>query len=105
MEAVSVPQPRTQVNFYAGCLGWVSVPRITTPNIRSFPVSSGSECGGTYLNLTPRDLLRSGVLLARTRSGKACGGNNNRLTSQEKSDHLIVALKSGNADGAKGVTS
>ena len=105
MEALSEPQYRTQVNLCTGSLGWVSVPCITTPNIRSFPGSSGGESGGTYLNLTPRDLLRSGVLLARTWSGKACEGNDNRLMSQEKSDHPIVVLKPGNSGGAKGVTS
>ena len=105
MEAISEPQHRTQVNLCTGYLGRVSVPVITTPNIRTFPGSSGGESGGTYFNLTPRDLFRSGVPLAGTWSGKACEGNDNRLMSKEKSDHLIVALKPCNAGGAKGVTS
>lgn len=52
-----------------------------------------------------RDLFRSGVPFAGTWSGKACEGNDNRLTLKEKSDHPIVVLKPGNSGGAKGVTS
>ena len=56
-------------------------------------------------SISPRDLFRSGVPFAGTWSGKACEGNDNRLTLKEKSDHPIVVLKPGNSGGAKGVTS
>ncbi len=37
--------------------------------------------------------------------GRACRGNDARTTPMEKSDHPILAMKPGNAGGAKGVTS
>ena len=108
MEAVYESQHRTKVNLGTGYVGWVSVRCITTPNIRSFPWSMQGECGETLLNLTPRELLRSGVSVGiyvpTESSGKANEGNDNCLTSIEKSDHLIVVSKPGNAGGAKGVT-
>ena len=108
MEAVYESQHRTKVNLGTGYMGWVSVRCITTPNIRSFPWSMQGECGETLLNLTPRDLLRSGspveICFPTESSGKANGGNDNCLTSIEKSDHFIVVLKPGNAGGAKEVT-
>lgn len=108
MEAVYESQHRTKVNLGTGYMGWVSVRCITTPNIRSFPWSMQGECGETLLNLTPRELLRSGVSVGiyvpTESSGKANEGNDNCLTSIEKSDHLIVVSKPGNAGGAKGVT-
>lgn len=108
MEAVYESKHRTKVNLGTGYMGWVSVPGIATPNIRSFPWSRQGERGETLLNLTPRDLLRPGSsaenCLATESSGKASGGNDNCLTLIEKSDHLIVVSKPGNAGGAKGVT-
>lgn len=99
MEAVSEPQHRTKVNLSAGCLAWVSVPSNMTPDIRSVPGSSRGGSGGTLLNLTPRDLHRSDLF------GRADEGNDRGLMSVERSDHLIVVMKPGNAGGAKGVTS
>ena len=108
MEAVYESQHRTKVNLGTGYMGWVSVRCITTPNIRSFPWSRQGESGETLLNLTPRDLLRSGnrveIQLPTELFGKANGGNDNCLTSIEKSDRLIVVMKPGNSGGAKGVT-
>lgn len=37
MEAGYESQHRTQVNLGTGYVGWASVRRITTPDIRSFP--------------------------------------------------------------------
>lgn len=67
MEAGSEPQHRTQVNPQEGCLTWASEPRTTTPNIRPWSESSEGGSGGKLLNLTPRDLLRSGN--GRSREG------------------------------------
>lgn len=104
MEAVSESQHRTQVNLYAGWPEWVSVLCITTPDIRSYPDSTGGERGETYLILTPRDLQRSTASPPQA-GGSMSEGNDNRAKSLEKSDHLLVALRLGNARGAKGVTS
>ena len=104
MEAVSESQHRTQVNPCAGWPGWVSVLCITTPDIRSCPNSNGGESGETYFILTPRDLQRSTVSPPQA-CGSLCEGNDNWAKSLEKSDHLILAWKLGNAGGAKGVTS
>ena len=103
MEAVSEPQHRTKVNLSAGCLAWVSVPLNMTPSIRSLPGSSRGGSGGTLLNLTPGDLYRSDSTNCLV--GRANGGNDTCPMSVEKSDHPILALKPGNAGGAKGVTS
>jgi hypothetical protein len=104
MEAGYESQHRTQVNLGTGYVGWASVRRITTPDIRSFPWSTQGEGGETLLNLTPRDLVRSGVFTSKTYAGRTNGGNDNGPMSYEKSDHPIVALKLSNVGGAKGVT-
>ena len=106
MEARSVPQHRTKVNLQAGLLAWVSGPASVTPNIRSWPGSIGGGSGGTSLCLTPGDLDRSKRCVDRpTDLVGLCGGNDHRPMSFEKSDHLVVVLKPGNAGGAKGMTS
>jgi hypothetical protein len=86
------------VNLQAGCLIWVSVPSYVMPNIRSRSGSSEGGSGETFLNLTPRDLSESVV------DGRIKGGNNQGPMPAEKSDHLIVVTKPGNAGGAKGMT-
>ena len=105
MEAVSELQHRTKVNLSAGLLVWVSAPLCTTPGIRSWPGSIRGGRGSTLLNLTPRDLYRSMLSLLAEVDGRARAGNDNCPKSIEKSDHFVVALKPGNAGGAKGVTS
>jgi hypothetical protein len=106
MEARSVPQHRTKVNLQAGLLAWVSGPVSVTPNIRSWPGGSGGGSGGTSLCLTPGDLERSKRCDdSPTDLVSRCGGNDRWLTSIEKSDHLVVVTKPGNAGGAKGMTS
>ena len=50
------------------------------------------------LVLTPGDLGGSAA------SGRRREGNDALPTSVEESDHLIVAMRPGNAGGAKGVT-
>jgi hypothetical protein len=106
MEACSEPQHRTKVNLQAGLLAWASGPLSVTPNIRSWPGGSGGGSGGTSLCLTPGDLDRSKRCDdSPTDLVSLCGGNDRSLTSIEKSDHLVVVRKPGNAGGAKGVTS
>jgi hypothetical protein len=105
MEAVNVSQHRTKVNLSAGSLTWVSAPSSITPNFRLWSRSIRGGRGEKLPNLTPRDLLRSERLKPFQSFGKACEGNDNRLMSRKKSDHLIVVLKPSNAGGAKGMTS
>lgn len=106
MEARSVPQHRTKVNLQAGMLTWASGPSSVTPDIRSWSGCSGGGSGGTSLCLTPGDLDRSRRCDdSPTDLVGLCEGNDCRPTSFEKSDHLVVATKPGNAGGAKGVTS
>jgi hypothetical protein len=98
MEVRSASQHRTKVNLQAGCLIRVSVPTNVTPNIRSGADSSEGGSGETFLILTPRDLSESAD------GGRTKGGNDRGSMPAEKSDHLIVAPKPGNAGGAKGMT-
>ena len=105
MEACSELQHRTKVNLQAGLLAWVSGPSSVMPSIRSWPGSSGGGSGRTSLRLTPGDLDRSTVSPRPKACGRVREGNDNDLTSTEKSDHLVVVTKPGNAGGAKGMTS
>ena len=98
MEACSESQHRTKVNLPAGCLFWVSVHMNVTPDIRSRTDSSEGGSGEKFLNLTPRDLSGSAT------GGRTKGGNDRGPRPAEKSDHLIVVTKPGNAGGAKGMT-
>ena len=106
MEACSDPQHRTKVNLQAGMLTWASGPSSVTPDIRSWSGCSGGGSGGTSLCLTPGDLDRSKRCDdIRTDLVGLCGGNDRRTMPFEKSDHLVVVTKPGNAGGAKGMTS
>jgi hypothetical protein len=98
MEAGSVPQRRTSVNPQAGFRAWASVPPNTTPGIRRWPGSSEGGGDGMLLNLTPRDLFRSG-------DGRSREGNDEWPMPGKKSDCPIVASKRSNVRRAKGVTS
>lgn len=99
MEAGGQPWYRTQVNSRAGWSGWASVPVRTTPGIRPCRNSIGSGDRGKRLILTPGGLRGSA-----DGGGRVCEGNDAHATPVQKSDHPIVALKPGNAGGAKGVT-
>ncbi len=96
MEACSEPQHRTRVNSCAGRPGRVSVRASATPSIQSGQDGIGSGGGGKSCGLTLGDLQGSAL------SGRAVRDGGTKPV--EKSDHLIVALKPGNAGGAKGVT-
>ena len=98
MEAAGEPQHRTQVNPRKAGLIWVTMLANRTPCIWS-----GSE---RYWGRRRRDIAhpypkRSPEVHA---GGRAFEGNDVCPMLVEKSDHLIVALKPGNAGGAKGVT-
>ena len=97
MEARSEPQHRTKVNLCAGRSDWVSVRECATPNVQTRQDGSGGGGGGKTYLLTLGDLPVSALSGRKARNGQT--------KRREKSDHLIVALKPGNAGGAKGVTS
>lgn len=96
MEAGNEPQHRTKVNSRAGRPVWVSVPRDATPGIQSWQDGIRSGSGGKSCVITLGDLLGS------AKCGRSTGDG--VPMPEEKSDHLIVAMKPGNAGGAKGVT-
>ncbi len=98
MEARGEPPYRTQVNPRKAGPTWVSMPVIAMPDIQSRRDGMGGGNGGKLFVLTPGDLRGSAV------SGRRCEGNDALLTSAEESDHLVVAMKPGNAGGAKEVT-
>jgi hypothetical protein len=100
MEAGYEPQHRTKVNLSAGCriLGecaWQHNALYPIVNAGVVEAGAAGHCS-TLLQEISSDPMQI---------GRARGGNDNCPMSREKSDHPIVALKSGNADGAKGVTS
>ena len=96
MEAGNEAQHRTRVNSGAGRTVWVSVPSNATPDIQSRRYGNRSGGGVKSCVLIPGDLLGSAS------SGRIVGDD--EPMSEEKSDHPIGASKSGNADGAKGMT-
>ena len=96
MEAGSQAQHRTRVNPYAGRSTWVSVPSNATPDFQSRSKGIGGGGGAKLRGLTPGDLLGSAARGRTARKGWPTPG--------EKSDRLVVALKPGNAGGAKGAT-
>ena len=98
MEALDRPQRRAKAKLRKALEVRVSVQANATPQIQSGPGGSGDGDGGTLRGLTQRDLHGSAT------SGRRGGGNDDPPKSLEKSDHLVVATKPGNAGGAKGVT-
>ena len=104
MEARGQAWNRTPVNPRSGRRGFGQVCLATRR-----PMSdrgSGGRGGGVHAK---RLILTPGDLHCSTFPGRGCGngceGNDASVTAVEKSDHPIVALKPGNAGGAKGVTS
>lgn len=98
MEALDEPQHRAKAKLRKALDAWVSVPPNVTPSIQSRHRGIGAGDGGTLCVLTQGDLLGS------VRNGRRGGGNDDPPMPEEKSDHLVVAMKPGNAGGAKGVT-
>lgn len=98
MEAVDKPQHRAQAKLRKAFGTWVSVPSNVTPDIQSRSRGNGDGGGGKLCVLTQGDLHWS------AKSGRRGEGNDDPTMPMEKSDHLIVVLKPGNAGGARGVT-
>ena len=98
MEALDEPQVRAKAKFRKADVAWVSARAGVTPNIQTRQRGSGDGYGGTHCALTRGDLRWSGA------AGRREGGNDDPPMPEEKSDHLIVVMKPGNAGGAKGVT-
>ena len=98
MEARGKPPYRTQVKPRKAGPIWVSTRCSAMPDFQSRRDGIGDGDGGKWLVLTPGDLGGSAV------SGRRREGNDALLMSVEESDHLVVAMKLGNAGGAKGVT-
>ena len=71
------------------------MPLNATPGIQSWQNSNGGGGGGKSFILTPRDLLWYG-------DGRAQEGNDAGSMPEEKSDRLVVAMKTAKAVGAKG---
>ena len=98
MEALDAAQHRAKAKLRKAIEVWVSVPPNATPYIQSRPRSSGDGGGVTLCVLTRGEFHGP---------AQAVGGKEATTTPRhqmEKSDHLIVVMKPGNAGGAKGVT-
>jgi hypothetical protein len=98
MEARDEPQHRAKAKLRKAVDAWVSVRVNVTPDIQSRHRGSGDGGGGTLRALTQGDLFSSAA------SGRREAGNDDPSMAGEKSDHLVVVMKPGNAGGAKGVT-
>jgi len=98
MEALDAAQHRTKVKLRKAGWVWVSIPTNVTPDIQSWPTGSGDGGGVKLCVLTQGDLYGSAL------RGRSEGGNDDRPTLVEKSDHPIRAVRPGNSGGAKGVT-
>lgn len=98
MEGLDVPQHRAKAKLRKATDAWVTAPPSATPDIQSWHQGIGDGCGGKLYVLTQGDLHWSGC------SGKRGEGNDDPPMPMEKSDHLVVTLKPGNAGGVKEVT-
>jgi hypothetical protein len=95
MEARGDSQSRTQVNPRKAGLPGQACRSTRRPVSNPWQAGIGGGGGEKSFTLPPRDLLRSG-------DGRAQEGNDAGSIPEEKSDRLIVAMKSVKADGAKG---
>jgi len=98
MEARDEPQHRAKAKLRKADVVWVSARPGVTPSFQTRRRGSGDGCGGTHCALTRGELRWSGI------AGRRGGGNDDPPMPKEKSDHLVVVMKPGNAGGAKGVT-
>ncbi len=98
MEALDVPQHRTQVNPSAG---WSGLGKCARQHDARYPTVAGPVVGAAaagHCSLLPREISTG------PRGGSVHEGNDVCAMPVEKSDHPVVAMKPGNAGGAKGVT-
>ncbi len=96
MEARGQAQHRTQVKLRKAGLTWVSEQTITTPDIQLRQVGTGDGGGAKRFIFTLGDLPGPGMTETLRLRGVVMG-------PWQKSDHLVVVPKPGNAGGAKGV--
>jgi len=104
MEARGQAWNRTQVNPRSGCQGLGQ--RAFQRDAR-YPIEAPVVEGAAFMrsdSSLPQE-ISTAPHGPRGRCGNGCGGNDASVKAVEKSDHPIVALKPGNAGGAKGVAS
>ena len=102
MEARDEPQYRTQVNPTAG---WSGPGECASQHEAQYPTGAGGVVGAAiagHCSPLPQEISSGPRPQGR---GSVQGGNDAYAMPVEKSDHPVVALKPGNAGGAKGVTS
>ena len=100
MEARGEPWYRTQVNPYAG---WLGLGECAFQYESQYPTVAKTVVGAAiagHHSFLPQESSADPSL-----SGSVHEGNDVRAKSVEQSDHPILALTSGNAGRAKGVTS
>ena len=98
MEARGEPQHRTQVNPSAGWPGQGEYARkydVQYPTVAGAVVGAGAA---GHCSSLPQEISTGPPW-----GGRGLEGNNELPMPVEKSDHLVVAMKPGNAGGAKGV--
>jgi hypothetical protein len=98
MEARGKPQHRMQVNLPAG---WPEQGECAPSHDARYPTVARTvlEAGAAgHCSFLPPEISTS-----PRECGRAFGSNDVRPMPVEKSDHLVVVLKPGNAGGAKGV--
>lgn len=100
MEAGGKPQHRTQVNLYAGFRGLGECAFQHDARNPNAVAGVMEAVAAGHLPTLPQE-----ISVDPTPVGRAGEGNDECLMSMERSDHFILALKPGNAGGAKGVTS
>ncbi len=100
MEARDAARHRTQVN---PCRGWSDLGKRAFQRDARYPTVVRPVVGAA---IAGRDSsLPQEISMGPRLGGRAYGVNDVRTKPMEKSDHPVVALKPGNAGGAKGVTS
>jgi hypothetical protein len=98
MEARGEPQHRTQVNPSAG---WPRQGECARQHDARFPIVAGTVVGAGAVGHC--SFLPQEISTGPPRGGRGLGGNDEHPMPVEKSDHLVVVMKPGNAGGAKGV--
>ena len=98
MEARGRPQHRTQVNPPAG---WPELGECASEHDARYPTVAGTVMGaGAAGHCSP---LPQEISMGPPRGGRGLGGDDEHPMPVESADHLVVAMKPGNAGGAKGV--
>jgi hypothetical protein len=100
MEARDEPPYRMQMNPYAG---WTGLGERTPQREAQYPTVAGPVVGAAMAGR--KSSLPQEISMGPQSSGRADEGDDVGTTPVEKSDHLIVVPKPGNAGGAKGVAS